>query len=252
MSHELFKSANHVCVAFNDLVTGDAVQSNQFLVADDGHAALIDPGGDLTYNRLYMAVGRYVSVKDLDYVIASHQDPDIVASLDRWLVGTKCKAVVPELWERFIPHFTGVGRTENRLLTIPDTGGNLSLGNIRLKALPAHFLHAEGNFHFYDPVSKILFSGDMGANLGSVDLDRPFKSLKEAMPFMEGFHKRYMNSRKVCGYWASMIRELDVEWMVPQHGRSFKGKKIIGQFLKWIETLECGTDLMTQSDYRVP
>lgn len=252
MSYELYNKKGHVCVAFTDLVTGEAVQSNQFLVADNDHAALIDPGGDLTYNRLFMATSKYVNVKNLDYVIASHQDPDIVASLDRWLVGTKCKAVVPELWERFIPHFTGVGRTKGRLLSIPDKGGNLSLGNIRLKALPAHFLHAEGNFQFYDPLSKILFSGDMGANLASGDLNKPFKNLQEALPFMEGFHKRYMNSRKVCGYWANMIRELEVEWMVPQHGRSFKGKKIIAEFLNWIEKLDCGTDLMTQSDYRVP
>lgn len=252
MSYELYNKKGHICVAFTDMVTGEAVQSNQFLVADSDHAALIDPGGDLTYTRLFMALSKYVNVKNLDYVIASHQDPDIVASLDRWLVGTKCKVVVPELWERFIPHFTGVGRTKGRLLSIPDKGGDLSLGNIRLKALPAHFLHAEGNFQFYDPLSKILFSGDMGANLASGDLDKPFKNLQEALPFMEGFHQRYMNSRKVCGYWASMIRELDVEWMVPQHGRSFKGKKIVAEFLGWIEKLDCGTDLMTQSDYKVP
>mgnify|MGYP000730501684 CR=1 FL=1 len=32
---------------------------------------------------------------------------------------------------------------------------------------------------------------------------------------------------------------------------NFKGKKVIAQFLSWIEQLECGTDLMTQKDYRV-
>ncbi len=252
MALELYNKGNHACVIFSDLVVGEAVQANQFLITDHGHAALIDPGGELTYTRLFMALRDYVSVTGLDYVIASHQDPDIVASLNRWLVGTECKAVVPQLWERFIPHFTAVGKTRGRMISIPDPGMQLELGNISLLALPAHFLHAEGNFQFYDPVSKILFSGDMGANLASSDLHKPFKKLSEAVPLMESFHRRYMNSRKVALYWANMVRELDIEWMVPQHGRPFKGKKVINEFLNWISLLECGVDLMTQAHYRLP
>ncbi len=252
MALELYNSNNHICVLFSDLVTGEAVQSNQFLIIDHEHTALVDPGGELTYTRLYMALAEYVSVKSLDYVIASHQDPDIVASLNRWMVGTQCKVVVPELWERFIPHFTSPGRTKGRMITMPDRGTNLPLGNFQLKALPAHFLHAEGNFHFYDPIAKILFSGDMGANLASGDLETPFTRIDEAIPYMDGFHKRYMNSNKVCRYWANMVRALEIEWMVPQHGRPFRGKKVIHEFFDWISGLECGIDLMTQADYQVP
>ena len=253
MAMELYAKGGHACVMFSDLVTGEAVQANQFLIVDNGHAALLDPGGELTYTRLFMAVSDYTTVKGLDYVIAPHQDPDIVASLNRWLVGTDCRAVVPELWERFIPHFTSRDRTRGRLVTIPDRGMDLRLGNIRIKALPAHFLHAEGNFQFYDPQSKILFSGDMGANLvASDDLYRPYKKLKDAIPHMEAFHRRYMNSRKVCRYWANMVRELDVEWLVPQHGRPFKGRKVVREFLDWISDLDCGIDLMIQADYQIP
>lgn len=252
MALELYNKNGHICVAFFDLVTGEAVQANQFLIIDNNHSAIIDPGGELTYSRLYMALSSYTNASNLDYIIASHQDPDIVASLNKWMVGTNCRVVVPELWERFIPHFTSPGRTKGRIVAIPDQGARLKLGNIQLKALPAHFLHAEGNFQFYDPTSKILFSGDMGANLEVGDLETPFKRLKDALPHMQGFHQRYMNSRKVCTYWANMVNTLDVEWMVPQHGKPFKGKKVIREFLGWISTLECGVDLMTQNDYKVP
>jgi flavorubredoxin len=252
MSVEIFNNGEHVCVAFRDLVSGEAVQANQFLIYDHGHAALIDPGGELTYSRLFMAISDYMNVKKLDYVVASHQDPDIVASVNKWLVGTDCKVVVPSLWERFIPHFTRPGRLQDRVVVIPDEGTNLQLGNIRLKALPAHFLHAEGNFQFYDPVSKILFSGDLGANLAPGNLDKPVKKLAEILPYMEGFHQRYMNSNKVCRYWAAMVRQLDIEMIVPQHGRAFVGKKAVNGLIDWIESLECGIDLMTQRNYRVP
>lgn len=250
---ELFNNGKHVCLAFRDLVTGDeAVQANQFLVYDNEHAALIDPGGELTYTRLFMAISKYMNVKNLDYIIASHQDPDIVASLNKWLVGTEAKVVVPELWERFIPHFTRPGKITGRVIGMPDQGMNLKLGSIELKALPAHFLHAEGNFQFYDPVSRILFSGDMGANLCPMaELDKPVQKLAEVLPYMEGFHQRYMNSNKVCRFWVNMVRQLDLSMIVPQHGRALTGKAIT-EFLDYIETLECGIDLFTQDNYKIP
>ena len=252
MGTELFNNGKHICVAFRDLAAAEAVQANQFLIFDSDHAALIDPGGELTYTDLYLGIANHMNVKELDYVIASHQDPDIVASLNKWLVGTKAKMVVPELWERFIPHFTRPGKLKGRVIGIPDAGTRLQLGNIQLLALPAHFLHAEGNFQFYDPVSKILFSGDMGANLCPAgDLDRPAKRLKEVLPYMEGFHKRYMNSNKVCRLWANMVSTLDIDMIVPQHGRALTGKAI-REFLEWIGKLQCGIDLMTQDNYRLP
>lgn len=253
MGQELFNNGSHICVVFRDLVTGEAVQANQVVIFDHDHAALLDPGGELTYTRLFMAMSHYMNVKHLDYVVASHQDPDIVASVNKWLVGTDCKVVVPALWERFIPHFTRPGKLEGRVVPIPDRGLSLELGNIRLLALPAHFLHAEGNYSFYDPVSKFLFSGDIGANLPPTELlDKPVKRLSELLPYMEGFHRRYMNSNRVCRFWVNMIRTLEVEAIVPQHGRAMIGKKVINEFLKWLESLECGIDLISQDAYRVP
>ena len=39
--------------------------------------------------------------------------------------------------------------------------------------------------------------------------------------------------------------------IVPQHGRCFTGKAV-NEFIKWIEGLECGVDLVTQDTYKVP
>ena len=90
------------------------------------------------------------------------------------------------------------------------------------------------------------------ANLASGDLTQPVTDFDAIVPFMEGFHSRYMNSNKICRLWANMVRSLDVEWIVPQHGRSFKGKEVVARFLSWIEELPCGIDLMSQANYRVP
>jgi len=253
MSVELYNRKGHICLKFSELVKGEGIQANQFLVVHEQHAAIIDPGGNLTYNRLLMAVSQYASVRGLDYVLASHQDPDIIASANKWVISSDAKIAMPSVWERFVPHFCSPNTPAERFMGIPDQGMRLPLGDSELIALPAHFLHSLGNLQFYDPVSKILFSGDMGAS--AVDADAAAEVVTDMASHvanMIGFHQRYMSCNKVCRLWAKMIRQLDVEWIVPQHGPSFKGKAIIAEFLDWIENLQCGTDLMNQDDYRIP
>ncbi len=49
----------------------------------------MDPGGNMTYNELSLTMRKYISPDKLDYIIASHADPDIIASLDRWMTSSK-------------------------------------------------------------------------------------------------------------------------------------------------------------------
>jgi len=69
---------------------------------------------------------------------------------------------------------------------------------------------------------------------------------------MEGFHRRYMVSNKVLRFWANMVRQLDIEMIVPQHGAIFKGKDMVNRFIEWVEDLQVGVDLLTQENYRLP
>ncbi|HKB58764.1 MAG TPA: MBL fold metallo-hydrolase [Gallionellaceae bacterium] len=256
MAIELFNNGTHLCLMFDDLVddsSGAAVQANQFLIVDHGHGALIDPGGNMTYNGLLMEMHNYFSPRHLEYILASHADPDIIASINKWMIHTDCKVLISKLWSRFIPHFCSAGNMEGRVQAIPDEGINIPLGKTMLKAIPAHFMHSEGNFQFYDPVSKILFSGDMGASIVRHDeADVPVEDFNSHIPLIDGFHRRYMVSNKICRFWVNMVRQMDVESIVPQHGRMFKGKKVVNEFLNWIEQLPCGVDTMTQAHYAIP
>lgn len=253
----LFDNGTHQCLCFDDLVTGEGVQTNQFLIVDSEQYMLLDPGGDLTYTPLSLELSKHIPVQDLTYIFASHQDPDIIAALDKWLLHTRAKVICSRLWARFLPHLTanylavshGIS-TYDRIIALPDRGQSLPLGKCQLKAVPAHFLHSVGNFQIYDPISKILFSGDMGASL--VDDAQPVTDFAAHLSSMEGFHRRYMASNKVCRLWADMVRKMDVEMIVPQHGRPFVGKAMINTFLDWIAQLECGMDLMGPADYALP
>ena len=229
---------------------GEAVQANQFLVVDHGTGAVIDPGGNLAYGDLYLGMTQHFPPHKLSAIIASHADPDIVASLDRWMTATTAPVYISRVWERFIPHFCKPGKTEGRIVGIPDAGMRIAVGKSELAALPAHFMHAEGNFQFWDPVSGILFSGDLGVSIGG-DPQVVIHDLDDLKPRMEAFHRRYMVSRKVLRYWASMVRGLPVKMIVPQHGAPMAGPAV-GAFIEWIESLDCGIDLMEQRHYAVP
>ncbi|MFE8069940.1 MBL fold metallo-hydrolase [Marinobacteraceae bacterium S3BR75-40.1] len=255
----LFDNGHHKCLMFDSLVTGEGVQSNQFLLVDGEHEALIDPGGDLTYIPLSVAASRYLNISDMDYVFASHQDPDIIGSIDRWIVHTRAQIVTSRLWSRFLPHLASDyvtkqlgGSVYDRITAVPDAGLNVPFGNSYIQCLPAHFMHSVGNLHFYDPVSRILFSGDLGASMVAPDDHGPVTDFGKHIPKMVGFHRRYIASRKVCTLWANMVRTLDVEMIVPQHGKRFEGKETINEFLDWVSDVECGIDLLNQDAFQPP
>lgn len=255
MSVVLFESGKHRCIVFNDLVCGDdGIQANQFLIQNSGHSAVLDPGGSLLYNPLVLAMASYLKPAELDFIICSHQDPDIVGAVDKWLLYTQAKIVCSELWGRFVPHIVpGYMQSagQDRYFLVPDQGGEIRLGNASIYLIPGHFMHSVGNFGIYDPISRILFSGDIGASL--IPSGEPYRIIEDGFethaPRMQGFHRRYMTTNKVLRLWVEMVREISPAMIVPQHGFPMTGKAM-KDFLTWLRGLECGVDLLTSADYQ--
>jgi flavorubredoxin len=246
----LFESGTHKNVLLEESTAGDtAVQSNQHLIIHERGGMILDPGGHKVYAKVLSDAMSQLGGGKLEYLFLSHQDPDIVAATNGWLMTTDAVGYVSNLWLRFIPHF-GLDRlVVDRLKGIPDEGMKLDLRGLELLIIPAHFLHSPGNFQVYDPVSKILYSGDLGASIN--DGFEQVKDFDAHLPFMEGFHRRYMSSGRSMRAWAKMIRQLDVELIAPQHGCYFKGKPMVNRFINWCEQLECGVDLLDDV-YRIP
>jgi flavorubredoxin len=242
MTTPLFDNGNHRNLLLPEFGEGAAVQANQHLIIDSGEGLLLDPGGHKVYSKVLGETLGQLGQGKLKTIFLSHEDPDIVAAINGWLMTTQAVAYTSDLWLRFIPHF-GVDRLMiGRLVGLPDAGGILELGNSRLRVVPAHFLHASGNFQLYDPISKILYSGDLGASLGQSYLEVP--DFEAHIPFMEGFHRRYMCSNKVLRAWAGVARRLDIETLAPQHGAFFKGREMVQRFIAWCEGLQCGADFV--------
>lgn len=241
---ELFNEGEHRNILLEDFGHGLAVQANQHLVIHGKGAMLLDPGGHKVYPKARSEVGKLLGGDaELTDIFLSHQDPDIVAALNGWLMTTDANGHVASLWVRFVTHFGVDKLVADRIVSIPDPGGWITVGGLDLMVIPAHFLHSPGNFHVYDPVSKIFYSGDLGASLGQ---DYYFvEDFDGHLQYMEGFHRRYMPCSSAMAGWAEMARGLDIEMIAPQHGAMFKGKELCGRFIDWCSTLKVGMDHLT-------
>ena len=213
------------------------VLTNQYLVVDNGKGLLIDPGGYFVFERVYKAVTEFVEPENVVAVFYSHQDPDVVGSLNlvaEFFPGAT--VYVSALWSRFLPH---LGVLEGlKIVEVPDRGLEIYLGHSKLLAIPAHFLHSPGNFTLYDPKVKVLFSSDIGASVFPKGKWYLFvENFEEHAKFMEPFHKRYLASSKALHAWLKKIEHLDIEVIAPQHGAIFVGKPLVKKFLAWLYSL---------------
>ncbi|MDO8391085.1 MAG: MBL fold metallo-hydrolase [Actinomycetota bacterium] len=247
--HFLFDSVDHKNILFDELSTGGMVQANQHLIVSDGEMMVLDPGGHKVHTKLFAQMASVAPINQLRHIFFSHQDPDIVAATNAWLMMTDANAYISRLWTRFVMHFGIDDLVTERIHPIPDGGMKIVVGATEMMILPAHFLHSPGNFHVYDPRSKILYSGDLGASLDSGY--RTVTDFAAHVPLMEGFHRRYMPDNKATKLWAAMVRDLDIEIIAPQHGAMLEGKEMVNQFLDWVVDVPCGIDLMSDV-YRLP
>ncbi len=243
---ELFNKEGHRNICFHELGGGMMVQANQHIIVDGGEAALLDPGGHKVFPELLSELYSLVPLNGLKHIVLSHQDPDIVAAVNGWLMSTTdTVAYIPSLWLRFITHFGVDSFVMNRLLPVEDEGTTLEVNGRAIKLIPAHFLHSPANFQVYDTVSKILYTGDLGASVGcDYQLVEDFD---QHLTHMQGFHERLMPSSKAMKAWVRTVSQLEIDIIAPQHGAMFANKELVERFIAWVDGLKCGVDLIGES-----
>jgi flavorubredoxin len=214
------------------------IDTNEYLVVHGEDSILVDPGGSEVFPAVFSAISTVFDPRKIDKLFASHQDPDTISSLSMWLeFNPNIRCYISWLWTSFVPHFGGGGDT---FVPIPDAGMEILVGGLRLKAIPAHYLHSSGNFHLYDPKAKILFTGDVGAALLPPGEEGLFvEDFDRHIRHAEAFHRRWMGSEKAKRDWCARVSLLDIDMLCPQHGAIYRGEDV-KRFIDWFSRLDVG------------
>ncbi|WP_221286766.1 MBL fold metallo-hydrolase [Stygiolobus caldivivus] len=237
--YTLYEDGDHkfIWLGLDESEYEKGVLTNQYLITDGNEGILLDPGGYFVFERVFQNVGEFIKPENIKYILFSHQDPDVIGSLNLWMdVAPNATIYVSTLWERFVPHL-GV-EVRGRIVDIPDEGTRIKFGSSEIIAVPAHFLHSPGNFHYYDVKSKVYFSGDLGAAVFPEDkwyliVD----NFEEHIKYMEAFHRRYLANKKALSRLLSEIEKLSIEVIAPQHGSIFVGENV-KKFINWLKSLD--------------
>ncbi|MCZ8157720.1 MAG: MBL fold metallo-hydrolase [Leptospira sp.] len=240
----IFSDKDHkwIAVARDPAKPNWLIDTNEYLIESDGIGLLTDPGGTEIFPEVFSALTEVFPASKMTNIFASHQDPDIISSIALWLqVNPNIKCYISWLWTGFLPHFGGNAET---FLAMPDQGMEILHGSLKLKSIPAHFLHSPGNLNLWDQKAKILFSGDIGAALLPVDETSLFvKNFDRHIPFMEKFHQRWMASEEAKLLWCDRIADLKPDMICPQHGAIFQGEDVF-RFIEWFRSLKVGMDAL--------
>lgn len=243
-SKVLFSSQDHqwVMLGRDPSRKKSVVDTNEYIIVSGDEAFLTDPGGTEIFPHVLGAVAEHININQIKAFFVSHQDPDIMSSMPLWMGLTpEAKIYLSHLWLGFVAHF-GEEYSRN-FVAVPDEGVSLTIGPARrrLDLIPAHYMHSSGNFSLYDPFAKVLFSGDIGAAFLPDGNESLFvEDFNAHIRLMENFHLRWMPSNQAKNDWVKRVRQLDVDFLCPQHGAVFRGEQV-GQFLDWLERLEVGT-----------
>jgi len=214
------------------------IDTNEYLIITNNNAMLLDPGGQEVFPAVFSAISEHYDPENIKALFASHQDPDIISSLDFWLEATPgVKCYLSWLWTFFVPHFGGTDKT---FISLPDEGKEIDFYGLNLFTLPAHYLHSSGNFHMYDKKAKILFTGDIGAALLPHDQkDLYVNDFDKHIKHAEGFHRRWMGSNEAKQDWCVRVSNLDIDMLCPQHGAIYQGEDV-ERFINWFSELKVG------------
>ncbi len=206
---------------------------NPYVLDDGEEAVLFEPGPTLYYSGVREKVLQTVAAKKIRYILLSHQDPDLCASVPLWeesLRSNQCQIVTHSRTANLLGYY-GI---KSKMYLVDQNDWVLPLrGGRVLKFLFTPWCHSPGTFMTYDEKTKTLFSGDV---FGALFFDWNLFARENYISAMRLFHEDYMASTPHLRAAMKKIELLAIDRIAPQHG-SVIGDQVSDhiQFLKSLE-----------------
>ncbi len=217
-------------------IKNDPFQCHAYLIKNGNESILIDPGSMLNFDHLIAKARTIIDLNDIKYIIIHHQDPDLAASvpaIERLINRDDLQIVTHSRITILVKHyliqspFYDIDQNNYQLLT--DNG-------LQLNFIATPYCHSPGAFVSYEPKTKALFSSDI---FGGLEESWHFYANENYFQYAKEFHASYMPGKDIFNYSLHKIEQLDLNFILPQHG-SIIQKKYIAPLIHDMKNLECG------------
>jgi len=202
------------------------LNSLTYLMIEGDEAVLFEPGSFKDFQVIYQDIQSIINPLKIKYVIMSHPDPDLSASLPLFEKKLGTFSIVTEWRSKEV---LDAYRLESPYYLIKDHDYKLTLKSGRLlQFMPTPFAHYSGAFVSYDTSSKILFSGDI---FGGMSQKHQVFANDDYLESMDFYHENYMPSSDFLRPIMKELMNYDIDMICPQHGsiikKSFVEKAIL-------------------------
>jgi serine/threonine-protein kinase len=204
----------------------------------------VDPGSCLDYPQVRSNLRDHVGeLREIDFFSINHQDPDVSGNLPSLCAESpQVSGLVTEDTWRLVRHLGAQPRrlyfadkASRHRVRLPNGG--------QIRVVPTPFCHFRGAMAFYDPESRVLFSGDL---FGGLNRPGRVQLIGEEADWhgIAQFHQIYMPTNSALRFAIEQIRQLKpaVKVIAPQHGFI-----LVGDFMHTVmdrlERLRVGIDL---------
>jgi len=216
-------------------VKDDIFQCHSYLIKNEDESILIDSGSMLEFEEIKKKIESIVNIKNIKYLIAHHQDPDVCANMPAFekIINRDDLEIISHSRNFALLKHYGL---KSKFYTIDKNNYSLQTKNLNLKFITTPYSHAPGAFVTYLENEKVLFSSDI---FGGLEESWHFYANENYFDEIKYFHENYMPSQDILNYSLRKIEKLDLNLIAPQHG-SLIQKKYISKVIDELKSLKCG------------
>jgi len=242
LCHVLAEEGEHLWLAFRmpvDQANGARIATH-YVVCSGDEAILIDPGGPGDFGALLNAVTEKIDLSKISGIVITQGGAHSCGSIGLWaeVLGYDtpiyaAEAIAPELL-----HID----PELEIRPVSENGGEVALADgSALHLIAAPYLPTAASLTLYDPITRVLYTSDIGTAEGKwAEDDTPFcEKFSLVGHAMNAFHETWFASGVARDDWMERVSPLAVDIVAPRSGPCFRDKNV-EHFMNWLASLDIG------------
>lgn len=192
------------------IVIEKEVKRHAYLILDEKHQILLDPGADYHINHLIERLNEHTQVNKLDFLILQSSDLLNITSINHLIKhGFKGKIIVNQIGTPYLNHIV-----DAEIMTIEDMHFELVLNEQeKLLFIPTPFLPFPDCFSTYYQSQKVLFSGHL---FSQTPIEK--KNTEQLILAINQFHESILPSVEFVRQNIKKLRKYDIDIIYPRLG----------------------------------